>query len=243
MIPTGAPSTSRFKSYGETASAEPRLPESERILLKRQQTRHEELFNSVSHGIGLIAVLAGTPYLLTEVALHSDTRYLIGASIFAASMTALYLASACYHALAPGKSKRVFRAIEHSAIFLLIAGTCTPLMLGVLRGVLGWTLLGLVWSLAVVGVALKLRNRLSHPVASTALYLLMGWLIVVAVNPLYLNHSLPGLYWLIAGGIAYTAGVAFYATDSRLPYGHFIWHLFVMTGTGCHYLAILAYAR
>jgi len=219
------------------------LPMAPQKLPAREQTRQEELFNSLSHGFAFIAAIVATPYLLTEVAQHRDSRYVIGAGIFAASIILLYFFSACYHALPHGKSKRVFRVIEHSAIFVLIAGTYTPLTLGVLRGGLGWTLLGLIWALAILGIVLKFLHRLSHPIASTGLYLLMGWLIIAAINPLYLNYSLPGLYWLVAGGVAYTVGVAFFATDSRIRYGHFIWHLFVMSGTSCHYLAVLAYAR
>lgn len=170
-------------------------------------------------------------------------RYVIGASVFAATMIILYAASTLYHALQHGKAKRVFKVIEHSAIFLLIAGTYTPLTLGVLRGALGWAMLGFVWSLAVFGIWLKITGRWSHPVISTGLYLMMGWLILFAVDPLYLNYSRLGLVWLVAGGVAYTVGVAFFATDARLRYGHFIWHLFVMLGTGCHYLAVLEYAH
>ena len=231
-------------SFSETeASAELLLEDTRRNPVKREQTAREEVFNSVSHGIGLMAALMATPYLLSEVAIHGDVKSVIGASVFLASMILLYLFSTCYHALPSGRSKHVFRRIEHSAIFILIAGTYTPLTLGVLRGALGSTLLGLIWTLAGVGVVLKLCNKLTHPIASTGLYLLMGWLIVTAIDPLYMNHSPFGLYWLIACGVAYTVGVAFFVLDSRLVYSHFIWHLFVLTGTGCHYLAVLAYAR
>ena len=132
--------------------------------------------------------------------------------------------------------------IEHSAIFLLIAGTYTPFTLGVLRGAWGWTLLGIVWGLAAAGVALKVFNKGSHPVLSTTNYLMMGWLVVIAVDPMIARIPTAGLLWLIAGGVSYTAGVAFFALDSRLKYGHLIWHLFVMTGTACHYFAVLGYA-
>ncbi len=157
-------------------------------------------------------------------------------------MMLLYLASTLYHALPTGSAKRVFQVIEHSAIFLLIAGTYTPFTLGVLRGAWGWALLGLVWCIAVVGVTLKALNRLTHPILSTSLYLLMGWLIVIAAHPLSQRVPVSGLLWLVAGGLAYTLGVVFYALDSRLRYGHFIWHLFVMAGTASHYLAVLWYA-
>jgi hemolysin III len=136
----------------------------------------------------------------------------------------------------------VFRVIEHSAIFFLIAGTYTPFTLGVLRGAWGWTLLGLVWGLAVTGVTLKVIDRMSHPIVSTGLYLLMGWLILIAIEPLTARVPAPGLLWLVAGGVAYTAGVIFFAADARLRYSHFIWHLFVMAGTTCHYFAVLWYA-
>jgi hemolysin III len=141
-----------------------------------------------------------------------------------------------------GKAKRVFRVIEHSAIFLLIAGTYTPFTLGVLNGAWGWTLFGIVWGLAATGVALKVFDKASHAIVSIGLYLLMGWLIVIAVDPLFARVPTSGLLWLIAGGLSYTAGVAFYTTDSRLQYGHLIWHLFVIAGTACHYFAVLWYA-
>lgn len=209
---------------------------------KREQSRGEEIANSISHGIGLIAALVATPLLIMHAVRRGDTGFIVGASLFAATMVLLYLASTLYHALPIGKAKRVFQVIEHSAIFLLIAGTYTPFTLGVFRGAWGWMLLGLVWGLAVAGVALKAFDRMSHPIVSTGLYLLMGWLILIAVNPLYARIPASGLLWLVAGGVAYTAGVAFFAADSRLRYGHFIWHLFVMAGTACHYFAVLWYA-
>jgi len=210
--------------------------------LKREQSRGEEIANSISHGLGLVAALVATPFLILHAVRRGDTGYIVGVSVFAATMVLLYLASTVYHALPIGKAKRVFRVIEHSVIFLLIAGTYTPFTLGVLRGAWGWTLLGLVWSLAVAGVALKVSNRMSRPIVSASFYLLMGWLILIAVNPLYARVGSTGLLWLVAGGVAYTAGVAFFVADSRLRYGHFFWHLFVMAGTACHYFAVLRYA-
>jgi hemolysin III len=209
---------------------------------QREQSRGEEIANSISHGIGLIAALAATPFLIMDALRRGDAGYLVGVSIFAATMVLLYLSSAIYHGLPAGKAKYVFRIIEHSAIFLLIAGTYTPFTLGVLRGAWGWTLLGLVWGLALTGVLMKSFVRMSHPVISTGLYLFMGWLIVIAANPMVDREPLAGLIWLVAGGVAYTAGVAFFVSDARLRYGHFIWHLFVMTGTTCHYFAVLWYA-
>lgn len=209
---------------------------------KREQSQAEEIANSISHGIALVAALVGTPILIVHAARLGDTGYIVGTSVFCATVILLYLGSTLYHALPTGKVKRIFRAIEHSAIFLLIAGTYTPFTLGVLRGAWGWTLFGIVWSLAAGGVALKTFEKVSHPIISTSLYLLMGWVIVIAVDPLLARVPQAGLLWLIAGGLSYTAGVAFFATDSRLLYGHLIWHLFVVTGTVCHFLAVLWYA-
>jgi len=211
-------------------------------LPKRVQSREEEIANSLSHGFGLLAALVAIPFLIRHAVRQGDVGFVVGASIFAATMVLLYLASTLYHALPAGRAKRVFRVIEHSAIFLLIAGTYTPFTLGVLRGAWGWTLLGLVWGIAVTGVTLKALNRLTHPILTTSLYLLMGWLIVIAAQPLSERVSASGLLWLVAGGLAYTLGVIFFALDSRLRYGHFIWHLFVMAGTACHYFAVLGHA-
>lgn len=209
---------------------------------KREQSHTEEIANGVSHAIGLIAALVGTPFLIMDAAQHGDPRFLVGASVFALTMIVLYLTSTLYHTLPKGETKRVFRIIEHSAIFLLIAGTYTPFTLGVLRGLWGWTLFAIVWSLAVAGVTLKALNRVSHPILSTGLYLVMGWVIVIAFDPLVTLVPPAGLLWLLAGGLFYTAGVVFYAMDSRLKYGHLIWHLFVIAGSACHYFAVLWYA-
>ncbi|MDP3871253.1 MAG: hemolysin III family protein [Methyloversatilis sp.] len=210
--------------------------------LKREQSRAEEIANSSSHAVGLLAALVGAPVLVVHAARQGDAAFIVGVIIFAATVLLLYLASTLYHALPAGKAKRVFRVLDHSSIFLLIAGTYAPFSLGVLRGAWGWTLFGLVWSIAVAGIVFKAVGKASHPVLSTGLYLLMGWLVVIAVDPMVTRVPLSGLLWLLAGGVFYTAGVVFHATDSRLQYGHFAWHLFVMAGTTCHYFAVLWYA-
>ncbi|MFH0725756.1 MAG: hemolysin III family protein [Pseudomonadota bacterium] len=209
---------------------------------EREQSHGEEIANSISHGIGLISALAGTPLLILRAVRHGDTGCIVGTSLFSATIILLYLGSCLYHALPIGKAKRVFRVIEHSAIFFLIAGTYMPFTFGALRGAWGWTLFGIIWGLALVGVTLKSFNKIPHPILSTGLYLVMGWLIVIAIDPLVAGVPKTGLFLLIAGGVSYTAGVAFFATDSRLRYGHFIWHLFVMGGTACHYFAVFRYA-
>lgn len=210
--------------------------------IKREQSLAEERANSLSHGIGLVAALVGAPVLIIQAVQRGQTVFTVGTIIFAATLIFLYLASTLYHALPVGRAKSVFRIIEHSAIFLLIAGTYTPFTLGVLRGAWGWSLFGIVWGLAIAGVALKVFNKAPNPIFSTGHYLLMGWVVVIAVDPLLSAMPTPGLLLLIAGGLSYTVGIAFFATDSRLQYGHLIWHLFVMAGSVCHYFAVLWYA-
>jgi hemolysin III len=209
---------------------------------RRLQSRAEEVANSLSHGIGLVAAVVAAPFLIQHAARHGDPGFVVGSSVFAATVVLLYLASALYHALPNGRAKEVFRVVEHSAIFLLIAGTYTPFTLGVLQGAWGWTLLALVWGLAVAGVVLKSLNRMAHPVLSGAVYLLMGWLIVIALEPLAERLPAAGLRWLVAGGVAYTLGLVFFALGSQRRYCHFVWHLFVMAGTVCHYCAVFWYA-
>lgn len=209
--------------------------------LERRPSRSEEIANSVSHAVGLVAALAAAPFLVGGAVRRGGTGTILGASVFAATMVLLYLASTLYHAVPGSRAKRVFQAIDHGAIFLLIAGTYTPFTLGVLRGPWGWTLFGLIWGLAAGGVVLKAVGRLRHPVLSTLLYLGMGWLMLIAIRPLWLRVPLSGLLWLLAGGIAYTAGLAFFAAKG-VRYSHLVWHLFVLAGTACHFFAVLWYA-
>ena len=211
------------------------------MVQARTQSRGEEIANSVSHGVGLLAALAATPVLVLSAVRHGGAARIAGASVFAAAMVLLYLTSTLYHALPRNRAKRVFQVLDHAAIFLMIAGTYTPITLGVLRGTWGWTLFGLVWSLAIAGVALTAGGGVRYPKLTTSLYLAMGWLILIAVKPLWLRMPSEGLFWLSAGGIAYTVGVVFYAAK-RVRYSHFIWHLFVITGTSCHYIAVLRFA-
>jgi len=211
------------------------------VFPKRTQSVGEEIANSVSHGVGLLAAVAVAPLLVVAAVQRGSAAQIVGASIFGATMVLLYLTSTLYHALPGNRAKRVFRVLDHGAIFLLIAGTYTPFTLGVLRGTWGWTLFGLVWGLALAGVLLKAVGGVRYPKLSTYLYLAMGWLVLIAVKPLWHNVPTSGLLWLLAGGIAYTAGVAFYASK-RVRYSHFVWHLFVIAGTACHFLAVLWYA-
>ena len=205
------------------------------------QSMGEEIANSVSHGIGFLGAIAVSPVIIASAIRHDSPVAIVGASIFAFTMIMLYITSTLYHALTRNKAKHVFQILDHGAIFLMIAGTYTPFTLGVLRGLWGWTLLGLVWGIAVAGVVLKAIGGIRYKRISTILYLAMGWLIIIAVKPLWLKMPLWGLFWLLVGGAAYTTGVVFYTTR-RIRYGHFIWHLFVIAGTACHCVAVIGYA-
>jgi hemolysin III len=207
----------------------------------RIQTLGEEIANSVSHGVGLVAALVAAPFLIVAASQLSAAN-LVGAIVFAITMVLLYAASTLYHALPQGRAKRVFMKLDHGAIYLFIAGSYTPFALGALSGPWGWTLFGIVWSLALMGVALKSFNRLTHPWLSTGLYLAMGWLVLIAAVPLVQNVPTTGIALLVAGGLAYTLGVVFFALDNRVRYAHAVWHGFVVAGTGFHFFAVLNYS-
>jgi hemolysin III len=208
---------------------------------KRPQTLGEEIANSVSHGLGLLAAIGAAPFLVAAARKLNSASF-VGATVFAATMVLLYLTSTLYHALPTGRAKRLLLRLDYCAIFLFIAGSYTPFALGALHGPWGWTLFGLVWSIALVGVILKSTDKLSHPWISTALYLGMGWLVLIAAVPLFERVPTQGLIWLVAGGLAYTAGVVFFVLDSRIRYAHAVWHGFVVAGTSCHFFAVLGYA-
>ena len=205
------------------------------------QTLNEEIANSISHGVGLLLALAGAALLLVATARTGSTWTIVGDSVFATTMVLLYLASTLYHSLKPNRIKEVFRILDHGAVFLLIAGTYTPFTLGVLRGPWGWTMLGLVWTLAIAGIGMKAFFGARYLWFSVALYVTMGWLVVIAAKPVITHVPLAGLLWILAGGIAYTGGLGFFAAH-RLRYSHFIWHLFVVVGTTCHFCAVFWYS-
>lgn len=209
---------------------------------ERPQTRGEELANAISHGIGCLLAVASLPILVTFAAQRGSTVNVVAASVFAGTMILLYLVSALYHALPAGLGKTWLNRLDHAAIYVFIAGSYTPFVLGVLHGAWGWALFGVVWGAAAIGVTAKLLNRLKHPLWSTGLYVAMGWVAVVALQPLLERMSGAGLAWLVAGGLAYTAGAVVFLFDSRLRYGHFVWHLFVLGGSTCHFFAALWHA-
>ena len=208
----------------------------------RPQSFVEEVANSCTHGIGLLASAAAIPLLVLAARGPRDAWQLAGGVIFGVTLVLMYLASTLYHALPGGRAKQVLRTIDHSAIYLLIAGTYTPFTLGVLRGAWGWTLLAVVWAIAAIGIVAKWTIGFRFPRLSTVLYLAMGWLILVAIQPLVTQVSGAGLAWIVAGGLCYTGGVVFYMNDHRIRFGHAIWHLFVVAGSACHFFAVLGHA-
>jgi hemolysin III len=209
---------------------------------ERPQTVGEEIANAVSHGLGFLLAVASLPVLMSLQVRGAGVAEVAAACVFSATMMVLYLASAVYHALPPGRAKRFFCRLDHAAIFLFIAGSYTPFVLGPLRGAWGWSLFGVVWGLAAIGVVAKVLNRLKHPLWSTGLYVGMGWLALIAVVPLVQRVAPGGLVLLVAGGVAYTVGAVFFLLDNRVRYAHFVWHLFVLTGSTCHFFAALWHA-
>lgn len=204
----------------------------------REPSPAEEIANSISHGLGLIASLAAAPILIVAATRGGGASSIVGAVVFAVTMVSLYLASTLYHALSDKRAKGFFRVLDHAAIFLLIAGTYTPFTLGVMRGPWGWTLLGLVWIMAAAGLVLTAVPATRHSRVTIVLYVAMGWLAIIAVRPILLHVPVPGILWILAGGLAYTGGLVFFGMH-RLRYNHFVWHLFVIMGTVCHFFAVL----
>ena len=212
------------------------------INWSRNQSLGEEIANSISHGVGALAAIAVTPFLIMK-AIPMGAAAITGAVIFGVTMIVLYLSSTLYHAFPHNtKTKLFFRIFDHCAIFLLIAGTYTPFTLSVLPDPWSWSLFGIVWILAIVGVVLKSVRNIGTSRLSIVLYLGMGWLAVLVAEPLYNILPAWGLFWLIGGGVMYSVGVLFFAFDHRVRYNHFIWHLFVMAGTSCHVMAVMGYA-
>jgi hemolysin III len=211
------------------------------VRQERTQTRGEEIANSVSHGVGLLLALAAFPVLAMSTPRRGDMTEMIGATVFGFTVVLLYSTSMLFHAFPHSRAKRVFQVLDHSAIYLLIAGTYTPFTLGVLRGTWGWTLFGLVWSMAAIGILLKSLGGIRYNTLSTFVYLAMGWLVVIAADTVWTLVPGWGIFWLFAGGVAYTAGAVFFLAE-RIRYFHFVWHLFVIAGTACHFIAVLWYA-
>jgi hemolysin III len=202
--------------------------------------RGEEIASAITHGVGTAAAIAGLAVLATVAATRGDAWHVVSVSIFGATLVLLYTASTLYHGLPLGRAKAVFRVLDHSAIYLLIAGTYTPFALVSLRGPWGWSVLGVIWGCAVVGIVLRTTFGARWRVARVILYVAMGWAGVVAIRPMIAAVPARGLALVAFGGLAYTFGIVFYGWR-RLPYHHAVWHLFVLAGSAFHYAAVLRY--
>ncbi len=210
----------------------------DRIPLSPKQSLGEEIANAVTHGLGIGLSIAALVILVVFAAKQSDTWKVVSFSIYGATMIVLYLSSTLYHSFHQPKMKRFFRIFDHSSIFLLIAGTYTPVTIGTMRGGWGWTLFGIIWGLAIIGITSKIFALGKLKAASVAVYILMSWMIIIAVKPLM--HAAPPsfLMWMLMGGGAYMLGVIFYVAK-KLPYHHSVWHLFVLGGSVCHFFGML----
>ncbi len=204
----------------------------------RELTKPEEITNAVLHGIGLGLAIAALVVLVVLAGIFGDVWHIVSFSIYGSTLVILYLASTLYHSFPMGKTKSIFKIIDHACIYLLIAGTYTPLTLITLRGPLGWTIFGVIWGIALVGIVFKILFIKRFAVLSTLIYIVMGWLIIVAIKPLTAAMNVAGLRFLLAGGILYTSGTVFYGLQ-RIKFNHAIWHLFVLGGSICHFFTVL----
>lgn len=201
---------------------------------------HGERFNSYSHLLGVVAAVAGLVVLLLDAVASGDVWKVVSSAVYGATLILLYGASTLYHSVR-GTAKAWLQRFDHHAIYLLIAGSYTPFTLVSLRGSLGWTLFGLIWALAFVGMIIDSLPNRGRRLIPLAIYAVMGWLCLIAVKPLYSALTPAGFYWLLAGGLCYSGGVLFFVLDERFRHFHGIWHLFVLAGSACHYWAILTF--
>ena len=208
--------------------------------LTSRYTRREEYANIGTHAVGVVFSIAALVLMVLYAAKNGDPYFIVAVSIFGATLILLYLMSTLYHSVQHPKVKHVFRVFDHACIYLLIAGSYTPFTLVTLRGGWGWTLFGLTWGLAFCGIMFKVFFTKRFSILSTLMYIALGWLVVIAIKPVVGAVPTGGLAWLLAGGLLYTFGVLFYVWR-RIPYHHAIWHLFVMAGSFCHFLAVYYY--
>ena len=201
----------------------------------------EEVANVATHGLGLVASLAVLPFLVLLAARAGDPLIVVGVSVFGLTLVSAYAASTVYHALPEGPRKSFWRSLDQSAVYLLIAGTYTPFGLGVLRGPVGYTLLSIIWLAALAGIIAKAGLGIHAPRAENFIYLGMGWLVLVVAEPLIASIGWAGLWWILAGGVAYTVGTIFLVCQSRVRFGHCAWHIFVLGGSACHLIAVANY--
>lgn len=212
-------------------------------LLKdhHHQSHLEEIFNSIIHGLGILLSIAALVVLVVMAALYSDAMTTVSVAIYGCTLVVMYTASTIYHAIRNEKAKRIFKIIDHSAIYGLIAGTYTPFTLVTINGPWGWTLFGVIWGLAILGLLFKLFFTGKYEIISVIIYVCMGWLALIAIEPIYDALPLGGFIWLLVGGLCYTIGVIFYVVDHKIHLTHAIWHAFVLAGSICHFFAVLLY--
>lgn len=210
-------------------------------MIERHQSFSEEIANSITHGLFLLASAAATPYLIAKSIQTKNNLIIITTFIFVATVILVYLTSALYHAMPRGKNKDILRIIDYGSIYLLIAGTYTPFALNVIQGKLGWALFAIEWILAFTGIALLISTGLKYRGVSLVFYLTMGWLILIAIRPLWISLPVLGIILVFVGGAAYTFGILYYRV-SHLNFRHFIWHIFTVAGTTCHFIAVYLYA-
>jgi len=201
---------------------------------------HGERFNAWTHLLGAVAALVGGTWLVIASSLLGDALKIVGVSVYSGSLLLLYSVSTTYHSVR-GRAKAILRKLDHLSIYLLIAGSYTPFCLVSLKGAWGWTLFGIVWSLAVLGMLQELKPRSEARVLSIVIYAVMGWIVLIALGPLYRALGPGGLAWLVAGGASYTIGILFFAYDERFRHWHGIWHLFVIAGSLLHFVAVWQY--
>jgi len=210
------------------------------MKVAKRRLPKEELANSLTHGLGLVLSVAGFGALLVLAVLRGSALQIVSCSVYGSTLVCLYAASTVYHSVRSRRFKRVLKIVDHSSIYLLIAGTYTPFTLVILRGGWGWTLFGLVWGLSLFGILFKVWFVDHFKIVSPIVYIAMGWLVLIAFKPLLAIVPVGAIAWLLAGGLSYTIGVVFYAWR-KLPYNHAIWHAFVLAGSVCHYFAVLRY--
>ena len=208
--------------------------------LTPRYSRREDIANSITHGIGFLLSVIGLWLLIAVSRTHGDPWHIFSCILYGTTLICLFTASTLYHSIHPSKSKPLLRTLDHSTIFLLIAGTYTPFTLVTLRGPWGWSIFSIIWALAVFGIIFQKAMLRKGPMVSVGFYLLMGWVVVAAVKPMLSQVAPGGLVLLLLGGLSYTIGVVFYAWK-RMPYNHAVWHLFVLAGSACHFFAVLFY--
>ncbi len=202
-------------------------------------TKKEEIMNAITHGVGAVLSIAALVILIVMSAIKGTPWHVVSFTIYGITLLILYTESTLYHSLPGKKVKRLFRKFDHMSIYILIAGTYTPFCLTILRGYIGWTIFGIVWGSTILGIVLKAFFVGKKEILSTLLYIVMGWLIIIAIKPMYLSMTFKGFIFLVAGGLAYTFGAFFFIKDN-IKYNHGIWHLFVMAGSVFHFFSVLS---